>query len=95
MKVKLIIFIVVAVVIASVGVWIWQNKATSPLPSSGPQAVSPTKESQQASAPAASAGLGTKLFERTQNPLKDKLPQTNPFVGNETNPLKNVIKNPF
>lgn len=47
-------------------------------------------------------GLGSQLFERAQNPLQNKLPETNPFKAEtnpfsdtETNPLKGVIKNPF
>lgn len=47
-------------------------------------------------------GLGSQLFERAQNPLQNKLPETNPFQAEtnpfsdtETNPLKSIIKNPF
>ena len=37
---------------------------------------------------------GAELFEKAQNPLKDELPQTNPFKA-ETNPFKNTETNPF
>ncbi len=49
-----------------------------------------------------SAGLGERIFEKVQNPLKDELPQTNPFKAEsnpfqkaETNPFQNTYKNPF
>lgn len=35
--------------------------------------------------------LGGELYEKTQNPLEDKLPQQSPIV----NPIKDVYKNPF
>lgn len=38
--------------------------------------------------------IGGELFEKAQNPLKDELPQTNPFKA-ETNPFKNTETNPF
>lgn len=38
--------------------------------------------------------IGADLFEKAQNPLKDELPQTNPFKA-ETNPFKNTESNPF
>lgn len=37
--------------------------------------------------------LGEQIYTQTQNPLKDKIPQTNPFV--KVNPFKGVYKNPF
>lgn len=39
-------------------------------------------------------GIGGEIFEKAQNPLKDELPQTNPFKA-ETNPFKNTETNPF
>ena len=38
--------------------------------------------------------LGGEIFEKAQNPLKDELPQTNPFKA-ETNPFQNTETNPF
>lgn len=38
--------------------------------------------------------IGAELFEKSQNPLKDELPETNPFRA-ETNPFKNAETNPF
>jgi len=39
--------------------------------------------------------LGGELFEEVANPIKEKLPETNPFTEAETNPLDAVYKNPF
>jgi len=39
------------------------------------------------------SSLGSQIFEKTQNPLEDKIPQTNPF--SKINPFKGVYKNPF
>lgn len=38
--------------------------------------------------------IGGELFEKAQNPLKDELPQTNPFKA-KTNPFENAETNPF
>lgn len=40
------------------------------------------------------ASLGAQVFEKTQNPVKEELQQTNPFEG-VANPLEGVYKNPF
>lgn len=39
--------------------------------------------------------LGGQIFEQTANPIKEKLPETNPFTKTDTNPLNAVYKNPF
>ena len=49
---------------------------------------------QRRSAEAPADTIGAELFEKAQNPLKDELPQTNPFKA-ETNPFKNTETNPF
>lgn len=46
------------------------------------------------------AGIGAKIFEDAQNPLKGELPETNPFAAetnpfDSTNPFKAEYKNPF
>lgn len=47
------------------------------------------------SAPATpTSTIGAELFDKAKNPLKDQLPQTNPFKT-ETNPFKNTETNPF
>lgn len=37
--------------------------------------------------------LGEQIYTKTQNPLEDKIPETNPFT--KVNPFKDVYKNPF
>ena len=39
------------------------------------------------------SSLGSQIFQKTQNPLEDKIPQTNPFT--KINPFKGVYQNPF
>lgn len=39
------------------------------------------------------SNLGSQIFDKTQNPLEDKIPETNPFA--KLNPFKGVYKNPF
>ena len=39
------------------------------------------------------SSLGTQIFEKTQNPISGKIPETNPF--SKVNPFKGVYKNPF
>ena len=41
---------------------------------------------------AAQADLGTQLYEKSQNPVQDKLPST---VAPVPNPIENIYKNPF
>lgn len=49
----------------------------------------------QRGAPAQTAPpLGAQLYDRAQNPLKDQLPETNPFAP-EVNPLDEIYANPF
>lgn len=55
---------------------------------------------RRAAAPA--PNVGGEIFEQVQNPLKDELPQTNPFKAEanpfqktETNPFIGIYENPF
>lgn len=47
------------------------------------------------------AGIGAQIFERTENPTKDKFPEANPFAADtnpfdaKTNPYQDQYKNPF
>jgi len=41
-----------------------------------------------------SSNLGEQIYEQVQNPLEEKLPETNPFSA-ETNPAKKAYPNPF
>lgn len=76
----IIIVVVVIVVAAGIGFWYSQNKKATPTaPAANAPATSVTQE--------ASKSIGATIFEKTQDPLKTKIP--------ETNPLKRVIINPF
>lgn len=76
--------IVALVAAAGIGFWYWQKKGGQGI---GQQATLSQAEIE--------GSLGGQLFEKTQNPIKDKLPPTNPFEETETNPLKDVYQNPF
>ena len=80
MKLKLIIVvtIVAAVIIAAGGFWYWSKRKTEELQpvTSGAADVIKTKD-----------GLGAESFNKSNNPLSNELPETNPFYLN-TNPFK-------
>ncbi len=82
--------LIILVVLAAVGFWYWSQK--------GGQGIFPRPSAPAArelSPAAVEESLGGQIFEQTQNPLKNKLPPTNPFEKTETNPLKDVYQNPF
>lgn len=74
---NLIIVVIAVAVLAGVGFWYWREKKTV---SVVPEANVPITEK-------AGESIGGEIFEKTQNPIKNNLP--------ETNPLKKIIKNPF
>lgn len=71
--------------LAGAGFWLWSKRQVAVLPKK----------------PSASETLGGKIFEKAQNPIKDELPQTNPFktkanpFETEVNPFQGVYTNPF
>lgn len=89
---------VVAFAVAALGFWYFsvskKRLALPPPPPSEKQAEVYTPEK-------AAGGLGGNIFEKSQNPISDKLPETNPFGANinpfdgQTNPYKDAYKNPF
>lgn len=90
---KTIIMTVAVILIIAVGVvfWYWQKKDGAP--GTGEQAQVPS--AAELSPAEVKVSLGAQILEQTQNPLKGKLPPTNPFEEAETNPLKDVYQNPF
>lgn len=80
MNQKLIGIIVLALVLAGAGYWYWQKGSAT----SGPAG--------EEEPPAAS--IGAEIFEKTENPVKGEVPETNPF-GAGTNPFNNPYKNPL
>lgn len=79
---------IVALLLIAGAVFLYRSK-------SGIEVVSPTPP------PSASESLGEKIYEQAQNPIKDQVPQTNPFetkanpFETEVNPFQGVYKNPF
>ncbi len=81
-RVNLAIAIVAVAALILLGVWWWQkSQKTETLPAAQIGEEKP-------------AGLGGQLYESVKNPVEGKVPETNPFKT-ETNPLKDVYKNPF
>lgn len=75
------IIITAIVVIGGIGFWYWQNKKTAP---------PPLPQTKETLAPT----LGGTIAEQTQNPVKGKVPETNPFQS-QKNPFDAIYKNPF
>lgn len=89
-----LIIVGVAILIIALAVFLlypWQLTRKS--------SVSPVAPQETGRAP--ENNIGNALFEKSQNPIADKLPETNPFGANinpfekVTNPLKTHYKNPF
>ena len=72
------------VVVIGAGFWYWQGR----------KAAMVERGTTQLNEEAVSVGFGAQVLEKSQNPIKDRIPETNPFEKN-TNPLKDVYKNPF
>ena len=85
-KPVLIGIIAALIIAAGFGFWYWQSRKAAP----EEPAVAEVKD-----------GLGAQAFNKTQNPLANELPETNPFQVNtnpfkaQTNPFNKVNKNPF
>ena len=87
-KVKIaIVAVVVASAVIGIGLYVFLGRKKGvELP--------PTREIH-------AGGIGVQLYEKSQNPISDKLPETNPFGGQlnpfeqPTNPYKDAYKNPF
>ena len=74
--------IAIVVVAAIVSFWYWHNKKsviTSPAPTT-PATIEKS--------------IGSQVFEKANNPIKDKVPETNPFKT-QTNPFTKTETNPF
>ena len=82
---KLVLIIVVIAVLAALGAgfWYWSQKGAEvseiPIPTETP--------AETAEAVEVKDGVGAEAFEKSNNPLSNELPETNPFKVN-TNPFK-------
>lgn len=96
-------FAISVVVVCTLGVLatiflFWPQSPVKPRPQTEVPAVStstPTPASTEAEATTGTPSLGGSIYEKTQNPAAGTIPQTNPFAARETNPIREVYKNPF
>lgn len=88
-KKLIVIIVVVILLVGGIGFWYWKYNKQAPEPEV-------FKESQPPE-----NGLGAQIFEKAQNPIKDRTPETNPFSADtnpfdaKTNPYQDEYKNPF
>ena len=75
--------IAIAVILAGFLIWYFGYKYAAPKAAPG---------ANTAATPAAAGGLGSDVYEKSVNPIGDKIPQTATPVPN---PIENVYKNPF
>ena len=59
-----------------------------------PDASKQTQQGQDATEPQ-EEGLGAQIYQQTQNPAKEAVPETNPIKSVKTNPFKDEYTNPF
>lgn len=93
----IIITVIVTIILAGVvGFWFWKHGEVEISNTSEtsteyvPKVVEP-KELQEN----VGGGLGASIYEKSQNPIADKLSETNPFGKTPINPLKSIYTNPF
>lgn len=89
-KVKLMIPVLIAVVAAGIIFFVMPkntNDRAQVVPSTTPSSSAIPQE-------IASKSLGEEIFEKSQNPMENKIPQTNPFEA-KTNPFRDAYINPF
>ena len=84
-KQKISIIIAVAVLVVAAGIAFWYMSQKKASESENPTVSGNTIETKD--------GLGAEAFNKTNNPLANELPETNPFQVN-TNPFEAEI-NPF
>ena len=85
-----VIIVVSVVIVAGLAFWYWRaGQAPAGEPQNGSAPVPQVDEKT------VSNSFGGRILDQTQNPIKDKVPEINPFSNTETNPLKRVVKNPF
>lgn len=75
------IAIVLILLVLGAGFWYWQSNKGAP---------SPLPQTKETLAPT----LGGTIAEQTQNPVKGRVPDANPFEG-QKNPFDAIYQNPF
>ncbi len=95
---KNLIFIVVGLlilVVAGSSFWYWSRTKTEVGPSESAERQEQKPQEPEKLQENVGGGLGASIYEKSQNPIVDKLPETNPFGKAPINPLKSVYTNPF
>lgn len=70
----------ILIIIVVAIIWYWQRKLSTPIPSD-------TVTQEPIDRKIAEISLGSQILQKTQNIIENEFP--------ETNPLKQIIKNPF
>ncbi len=90
-KTHYVIATLVILIVAGIAVWyVVSQSGPAPVASSVPVVAPETKPPAPAVAVTTSS-LGATLYEKSQNPIQNKVPEIAPTA----NPIKNVYKNPF
>ncbi len=79
-KPMILIFVVIAIIAAAAGFWYFGGRI--PLTDKGGE-----DREEKGAAVEVKEGLGAEAFEKSNNPLSNELPETNPF-NVDTNPFK-------
>lgn len=90
-KQKMSIIGAIAILVIAAGVVFWYMSANRRMEN-------PLKQqtlTKELSPEEAQDTLGGQILGKTQNPIEGELPATNPFEETETNPLKDIYRNPF
>ena len=90
---------ILSVLALGAGFWYWQKKSgddtSSMSPGITPPVATPSTEELLLTPAEAGDTLGGQILGKTQNPIKGELPPINPFEEAQTNPLKDIYRNPF
>jgi hypothetical protein len=86
------IIFILAVAVAYLAWYVNGRPQTPPAAPSAPVLAPVAKEAVPAASPEAQASLGGDIYAQTQNPVKDKIPET---IAPVSNPIDGAYKNPF
>ena len=96
-KIKSMILILIAVLAVAVGIIFFampkkniEQAAVAPSATPSPSAVAPSPTPEAV----VTESLGGEIYNKSQNPTENSIPQTNPFET-KTNPFKDAYVNPF
>lgn len=89
-KQKTIIIAVAVALVIVAGIVFWYG----PKSKQSPSVPSPQIQELPQDTPQEAPTLGSEIFEKTQNPLKGQVPETNPFKE-QKNPFDTIYQNPF